>query len=415
MKVLALALLFFCLSGLAVAQNKQVPLEFDGQIRMRSEADGRDFDSDSDPNNYTFLRTRFGVNAMPAEDVSIYVQAQDSRALGIETSTLSDESNIDLHQAFFEVRNLWGKPIAFRGGRQELSYGHERVIGAVGWSNVGRAFDGVKITIGRKSTLDILAMTITERNTPAGGAATPVATAGIGNPDLEFAGLYYQNRRKANYLMDLYVLAEVDSRQTSPGEKDLERATIGAYNKGKLGALDFETELALQAGKITTAGIRRDVLAFMLTGSLSHTFDTSRKPTVGAGIDYLSGMEPGDDKYMVFNTLYATNHQFYGLMDYFLDISAQTNGLGLQDIMLKGGISLTGNLRGDLHIHNFRTAKGSEKNLGNEVDLVLNYRHSSVFSVLFGFSIFSPGDLMEARFGSDGIGYWSFTSLQAEF
>jgi hypothetical protein len=352
---------------------------------------------------------------MPAEDVSIYVQAQDSRALGIETSTLSDESNIDLHQAFFEVRNLWGKPIAFRGGRQELSYGHERVIGAVGWSNVGRAFDGVKITIGRKSTLDILAMTITERNTPAGGAATPVATAGIGNPDLEFAGLYYQNRRKANYLMDLYVLAEVDSRQTSPGEKDLERATIGAYNKGKLGALDFETELALQAGKITTAGIRRDVLAFMLTGSLSHTFDTSRKPTVGAGIDYLSGMEPGDDKYMVFNTLYATNHQFYGLMDYFLDISAQTNGLGLQDIMLKGGISLTGNLRGDLHIHNFRTAKGSEKNLGNEVDLVLNYRYSSVFSVLFGFSIFSPGDLMEARFGSDGIGYWSFTSLQAEF
>jgi hypothetical protein len=102
-------------------------------------------------------------------------------------------------------------------------------------------------------------------------------------------------------------------------------------------------------------------------------------------------------------------------MDYFLDISAQTNGLGLQDIMLKGGISLTGNLRGYLHIHNFRTAKGSEKNLGNEVDLVLNYRYSSVFSVLFGFSIFSPGDLMEARFGSDGIGYWSFTSLQAEF
>ena len=42
-----------------------------------------------------------------------------------------------------------------------------------------------------------------------------------------------------------------------------------------------------------------------------------------------------DKKYNVFNTLYATNHKYYGFMDYFIDIPRHTYGLGLIDIHAK--------------------------------------------------------------------------------
>jgi len=146
---------------------------------MRSEADGRDFNSDSDVNTYTLLRTRFGAAVQPLEDVNVYIQLQDSRAFGREPSTLANTSNIDVHQAFFQINNLWNKAIHLKAGRQEMVYGGQRLIGAVGWSNVARSFDGVKLTFGTNSTFDLFSMIINERNVPVPGPATPAATAGL--------------------------------------------------------------------------------------------------------------------------------------------------------------------------------------------------------------------------------------------
>ncbi len=78
---------FFLFEGHLSAQEPNPPIKFDGQIRMRSEADGRDFNSDSDVNTYTLLRTRFGAAVQPLEDVNVYIQLQDSRAFGREPST----------------------------------------------------------------------------------------------------------------------------------------------------------------------------------------------------------------------------------------------------------------------------------------------------------------------------------------
>lgn len=52
--------------------------------------------------------------------------------------------------------------------------------------------------------------------------------------------------------------------------------------------------------------------------------------------DHLSGDDdPSDGTVRVFDTLFATNHKFYGLADYFLNIPVQTVGRGLQDLALK--------------------------------------------------------------------------------
>ena len=34
---------------------------------------------------------------------------------------------------------------SFRAGRQELSYGDERLVGAFGWDNLGRSFDAARL------------------------------------------------------------------------------------------------------------------------------------------------------------------------------------------------------------------------------------------------------------------------------
>ena len=47
-----------------------------------------------------------------------------------------------LHQAYFSVNKLFDLPLNLKLGRMELSYGPQRLIGAVGWHNVGRSFDG---------------------------------------------------------------------------------------------------------------------------------------------------------------------------------------------------------------------------------------------------------------------------------
>lgn len=407
--ILILGLVF---STSLLAQVSGVPVKFDGQIRIRGEVDARDFDNDTDTNTYTLSRIRFGARMAPHEDVDVYVQLQDSRAFGTETNTLASSANIDLHQGYVQVRNFLGKPISIKVGRQEMLYANQRLIGPVGFSNVGRSFDGVKLTFGKQKTFDVFATIIKEGNTAVTGPATPASTAGQENTDYNFWGLYYKYRHNPKYELDGYFLFESDENEVVPGEDNLKRATLGFYSKGQLSErFDFESEAAVQFGN------RRgqDVSALMLTGSVGYTFPSVRKYVVRVGYDFLSGMDAADEDYKVFDTLFATNHKFYGFMDYFINIPVNTAGQGLQDFMVKGRIPLSDVWQLDAHFHNFRAAKGEEKNFGTELDLVLNYAYNSAVSFQFALAFFDPGDLMEARFQNSDFGVWSYTTLLVGF
>jgi hypothetical protein len=64
----------------------------------------------------------------------LFVQLQDSRQFGEETSTLADGSadNIDFHQADLKLDQLSSARLSLTLGRQELAYVGQRLIGAVG-------------------------------------------------------------------------------------------------------------------------------------------------------------------------------------------------------------------------------------------------------------------------------------------
>jgi len=46
--------------------------------------------------------------------------------------------SFDLHQGFVTINNFFNFPVTLKLGRYEVIYGPQRLMGAVGWHNVGR-------------------------------------------------------------------------------------------------------------------------------------------------------------------------------------------------------------------------------------------------------------------------------------
>jgi len=121
-------------------------VELNGQIRPRTEM--RDLGGDDDRVAFTSMRVRAGFLASLERSVNVFVQFQDVRLWGEETSTLADFSadNLDLHQGYLELGFGEDGQITAKVGRQETNLGGQRLVGAVGWTPQGRSFDGVRVT-----------------------------------------------------------------------------------------------------------------------------------------------------------------------------------------------------------------------------------------------------------------------------
>lgn len=404
--------------SVATAQE-EVSVKWSAEIRARSEADDRDFNSKTDVNTYTYLRTRVGAMFQPMDNLHAFIQVQDSRVFGKEPTTLSNTANLDLHQAYVVYREFLWEKLDVKLGRMEVNYGDQRLVGAVGWSNIGRSFDGSIVTVHWTEAFktDLFTFDIQETSTPA-AVANPAGLAGNipDEEDMFFTGMYAMYKPSDRYAVDIYAMLEADgTNRTSDGKDTLVRATIGTFSRGEFGAWSYKAELAFQAGK--NGG--DDISATTLTGSLTYSLrDAAWQPALTLGADFLSGDNQIDDKIHSFNTLYPTNHKFYGYMDYFIDIPLQTQQLGLLDVMARIKTSPSEKWSLGLDAHVFRSAKKSAANgshLGLEFDLTAGYRFNKHFAWDAGVGLFAPGKLMKSIFGTDDVGVWSYGATTFSF
>jgi len=412
-------------AGLLLAVNTLVAQEFTptyrwfGDIRVRSEIDMRDFNQLTAANTVTLLRTRLGFEAIPVENVRVLIQARDSRVFGQERdvsgafNTLSDSRNLDLHQGYVEIKKLFTDELILRAGRMELSYANERLIGTVGWHNVGRVFDGALLNINLPSaSLDLFATNVGEVQ-PYVSVATPTAVRYVRDVGFDFYGGYATIKKIDNVKLDAYLLYQYDRNQAVAGKSDLKRYTLGSYAKGKTGQIDYEAELAYQGGDRRGA----DVSAYMLTGTLGYSFAGSTFSRVSLGYELLSGTPVGEMKYKTFDPLYATNHKFYGFMDYFIAIPANTGERGLEDVVARATLALSENLTANLWLHNFSYAQpvAGASALGQEVDIVTSYRYNTKVMFELGVSTFIPAHNMRVRFGGADAALWGYLSMHVTF
>jgi len=219
-----------------------------------------------------------------------------------------------------------------------------------------------------------------------------------------------------------FVLVDNDTEEiaTGPdaGSSILTRITTGAYLHGALDGIDYEFELIYQGGAQATPDTSAliDVEAYLVSGAIGHTFSTS--PRLHAGIHYtvLSGdKNASDDESNGFNTLFATNHKFYGLMDYFPAMLPQR---GLKDFGISMALSPIEPLNFQLEAHHFSMAGAileSEVDVyGVEVDFTTSYAYNQHFSLQGGLSVFFPGEVMKALRG-DQTASWFYLMSTVNF
>lgn len=394
--------LFNCTTAallLAAPLAAQTPdLTFGGQVRPRSET-RKPVNGSWDA--FTSMRVRAALNAVVDPRVRLFMQVQDVRLWGGEANTLTDYSadNFDLHQGYVEVGRLPWVGGLVRAGRQEVSFGDQRLVGSVNWSQQGRAFDGLRYSraMGEDASLDLVALQTAENS-----AAAHTVNGG-------FFGAYAAFRSMNAGAFDGYGYLN-----TTSGGNPTRQATLGGRWRSATGPLSWRAEASYQFGKRNGA----DVSAYMLGLEGTYGFLGGMAGVTG-WYDYLSGdPDPGVGTVKVFSTLYATNHPYYGLYDLFTNIPVQTQGLGLQDPALKLFVRPRPGAAAHLDLHAFSAARRGSlttRRLANEVDLALDYRVSPALGLSAGYSYVHPLDGIREMGTLNRDGGWGWLMLDASF
>lgn len=395
-------------------------LTFGGQYRVRYESQiDLDLDDDTRPNTNDFFtqRARFNVGFEFSDRLSGFLQVQDVREWGEETSTLDDSADgLDMHQAWVELRGKRNPDNRLRIGRQELSFGDQRLVGALDWKSQARSFDGLVKTWRRDSggSLTAWATQVRETLNPA-----------IVNDDQWFFGLYGTGKCCDDVTSDLYLLLLHDDG-TAPGNS-ANRFTLGTRWLWKTERWEVGTELATQFGKQAEADIPIGK-TYAGHAHVTRYFTGKRARYLRAEMNVASGDDPSTADRERFDNLFPTAHMHWGM----LDLALWEN---LFNPMLQYGTKWSEKTDVTLTWNYFRSMEASDRfggpngtlvaagstnsrTIGNEVDLVysrqLDLGTAAKTTFQLGYGMFLPGSAPDSL-GRDSLGHFAYAQFDVRF
>jgi hypothetical protein len=381
-------------------------------------------------NDFLLLRTRVHAGYAPTDWLTIFGEGQNSSSTGDKRNP-NPQSNgpFDLHQGYVRLGGAKDLPLSLKVGRQELSYGDERLIGAYDWDNIGRAFDAAKLRY-EASAFWVDAF--------VGRVVIPNDNE-FDQPNWDdwFSGIYASSRSLVPKTeLQLYVLAD-NASAGSPkdittfgrGNSPRDIYTVGTRFQtlhGQLAGWDLNGEFAGQFGDFEYApgtpgvvnGQRLNHLAYATHIEGGYSFDVDFKPRIAVGLDCASGDgHPGDKEHNTFVNLYPTNHKFYGAMDF---LSWQN----LIDPYLKASIAPLTGFSVSLTYNAFWLASTSDffyqvnqvprttggygihpqngSFAGHEIDLITTYQPAAFLQIQAGYGHYFTGDYVNQTFQSLG-------------
>ncbi|MBI5588829.1 MAG: alginate export family protein [Deltaproteobacteria bacterium] len=453
MKRILLSVFAAAITAAWVVPVSAADVTFSGQYRLRGEyRNNADFTksvaapgSANDHNDFWDQRVRLTANAKATDDTTVKITLQDSRRWGATQSAAggpgltdtggaavaaggatSASNTLDLHESFVNVDNLFGAPVSFRAGRQELNYGDQRLVGSFGWSNNGRSFDALKLTYKSEIVdVDLFESKVRESTTT--------------NTDQDFYGLYATVKAIPNNTLDLYVLGLRDNlHNTTPfgwdagklasttvlgTAKEPEKLyTYGVRLNGAFQALDYTVEVPFQAGTVKTDSTVTNNYKFggyAYAVKAGYALPTPVKVRVGAEYDFASGDKDGstataDSKVKTFFNLFPTNHDKLGYMDqqawrnvkaWNLNVKADVNEkLSLYAAYWNFKLAQkqdawysASNWNNNPTGIRAASATNQQTNIGNEIDLVASYKYNNAVSAELGYGRFSAGKFVKEK------------------
>ncbi|MCK9425322.1 MAG: alginate export family protein [Ignavibacteriaceae bacterium] len=416
MKSIGSALITIILFSGVFAQEKTDDWKITGQVQLRSELDGRDLSNKTYPLTYTSLRTRVGV-AKTFEKSDLVIQMQDSRIFGEEATTLSNSKNLDLHQAYVKLNNPFELLLTMQAGRFEVAYGTERFFGSAGWHYVARSFDGVRFSFDLGAKTDLFALTHSDVSSYIANAL-PGTYRYPAKYDSSYSIYGFWMNKKINdvHTADFFGWYEVNRKKSNLKEKDVSQFTIGANHNGNYGDFSSLTEAAFQTGK------RKNLKVWAYLISLQGGYKLN-EVKFGLAVDLLSGNTSTDtENNNVFNPAFSSGHKFYGYMDYFINIPANTNNLGLNDYyFMIDWMPKNSKFALNTNVHHFTSNKhavSGENIFGQEIDVTVKYNFVKGTTITWGGSAFLPGNLMKSIFKTaigerNDTAFWSYVMITA--
>lgn len=412
----------FTLQSLILAGSER--LEISGSIRLRGEykdnvtdfAKGR-----SDGQEFILSRVRLRFDFHVLEDLDAVVEIQDSRQFGDEgtpVSTARELEATDLSLGYIEARNLLVEGLGVRAGRQILSFGDERLVGAFDYNNFSNRFDA----------LSVFYRLAGDRPAEAGPyAAKP--------PDLVFAQAFLAILDETNLASDDAIFTGIDARfqpveplsasiyyfYLDDMDEDATRGEDGLFGNRQIHTFGSLWKFALAGFSVSSEGALQfgdhahdDLEAFAFAGEVAYQLkDVPWKPKLGAGFAWASGDDdPDDGRRGTFENLFPTNHLFYGVMDLF-------SWQNLEDLWVRADVFPVEGLSIWVAYHFFRldenddfwydaarvpirpnasprtSAQHASKTVGHEIDLSVRYVVNRNFSFLLQYGHFFAGPYVE--------------------
>ncbi len=393
-------------------------ISIDGQVRLRSEFDRKLLSYYRHHRIYHDLRTRLGVRVDPTDWTFVYLQLQNSQRLGEPSSgELTDSAVVNMHQAYFELHDLVFHDIWLRAGRFELVYGNQRVFGSDGWGNVGRVWDGARLSfVSNGLRVDAFYLKRKELN------------SAFINRDFDVTGVYSIIRPIG---LDLFWFYELDANMPYRRDERLHRHNIGCFfqNRSPGRTLDITAQGNYQLGRMDVLvyplGGLEDISAIMLNSEIGLSFFGRLPGRAKIGVDYTSGDNPFDSStagtYSAYSNDYYSYHRFQGYMDLF----SNSPIYGIVDVYTGVEFDPDPDWMAAVDIHYFRAAdyyligkvgSGFTKDLGTEIDLTSEYESNRGAIFTGGFSMFFPqGEYAPYHAVEKRTGLWGYVMVTVNF
>lgn len=404
--------LFLIIFALVLVSLTKVFSQFsiDGELRPRAEVRNgfrQVRDSASQAAGFVSQRSRITLN-YKTDALVTKIALQDVRVWGDEKLRL-DIPSAAVHEAWCELKVF--DSLSLKVGRQEISYGNQRLLGAVNWLQQAVSHDAAIVKFHYNGWTADLGFSYNQtHDTILSGTFYPYNN--------NYKSLAFMWLTKKINTLTLTGVAIADNFQKAK-DTSYTRITFGGIVEYKIDKLTTSAHYYLQSGK-TVKG--QEISAYYFNVDIAYALG-KLKPN--AGVEFFSGNDNSattNKKLNAFNGLYGTGHKFNGSMEYFLN-PGTTKNAGLVDIYLGTSYKATEKVscKADYHYFSIQndylnTISGSkiDKYLGSELDLSLKADFSKEVSLEMGYSFLVASkslEVIQGRVNDGRLNSWAFAVL----
>ncbi len=438
-----------CAAALSVGTPAlAVDLDVTGMIRFRPEfRNNDDFNSATDDHvDAVSQRALLKVKAIIDPKLTVVIGLQDTRVwgqtchactgiseydpdgspgdamggdTGVARNPLASDTKTDLYELWFLAKEFAGLPMDLKVGRQQLTFGDQRLIGHLGWKDQARTFDAIKTEwqFGAHH-VDLFWSKVNETEEVNLRGITPKDFQTSQSKDENLYGAYavlvtaddaWKNS------LDLYYFGWEE------GNLDRNVLTYGMRLNGGIVGFDYTAEFVWQSGD-WSEGVSQQANAF--DAKVGYTISDSWRTRIGAEYAYGSGDDsPGEGDHKTFVFPFHTNHAFYGLQDFFswgnmrgLNAVVSTSPMGgpvkvevsYWKLELAEAKDQWLTVVGNAPRAHLNTNPSDSTDAGQEWDLTVKYGYSENLKLVGGYSVFIPGEAAKERSGGSDNAEWGY-------